>query len=1197
MHLERLEMIGFKSFMDKTALSFSKPITAIVGPNGCGKSNVVDAIRWVMGEQSPKHLRGAQMEDVIFNGSEREKPLGMASVELTFSSAAGGFPPPYGDYSEVSIARRLYRDGESEYLINRQAVRLRDIHDFLAGTGLGKTHYAIVEQGRVGQLISAKPEDRRSFIEEAAGISRFKARKDAALRKMAISETNVTRLNDILSELESRMGSLERQVSKAERFEALSRELKESDLRLLSSRFVRLSERLDTASRSRQHLETESGDLDSALAAREASIAEVQLEHAESAARFQELQEKDYQLQNALSLLKTSDTYKVSERAERDTARERAAAEIELVRNKLAALKADCSTWQERETRDALDHGALKGDCDRAREILQTRSEDETRFGKNLETTKEALLRLEFARDHSGERTESLDLRLRDLSEKEAALSERLQKSADSRERLAHTVRGLQTELEDLKQLSLKLVEDRDSLRARSDTQRNALADLDIRLDKEETEFNRLNSRLESLRQIATQFEGYSQGVRFVMNTPGRSGLHGTLAQKIETDPEWESAVAAVLSNQVEAILCESKTDAATLISALKENTEGRAAFLPLDLSRDPKPSPSFSTPSDALGLLRERVRAPAEYQSMVDTLIGNALIAADLPAAFSLFEAIRARGDTPPLIATPSGDLLHPSGLVVGGSADDGARALLANEREQKELEGKCDVLRRSVQSLQAEQRALKEALSALDRELSTAIQTEHEEALKRVAIEKRLEGLSTEARYAETQANEWKTERERLDRERETVKTALSQHQSSQQDMTEKIDAARRLVDDTLKEFDRAREAREMAQRTLIEWDAKLDGAIRDAAQVKNETERLEREIAEQAALLEKREGEKTDCESRIRDIDTERERIQEEFLEKSASLGELKETLAALQTAYAEFTERLRQDELEVHKLRRQRSALSERLHALDLEMQEHRLTLSHYVEQGATEYGADLSQYAAHTDFSPIPKEEESAWEETIKTLRGKRDRLGPVNLEALAEYTDIKARFVFLSEQKRDLEASLTGLKAAIRKIDETSRARFGEAWTAVNQAFSELFPRLFRGGRAHLALTNPDDLLESGVEIMAQPPGKKLQAISLLSGGEQALTAMSLLFAIFSYRPSPFCILDEVDAPLDDQNVLRYNDIIKAMSIRSQFILVTHAKPTMEIAETLYGVTMPEAGVSKIVSVELAATQATEAAA
>lgn len=1193
MKLKSIEIHGFKSFDDKTRLFFDDQITGIVGPNGCGKSNIVDAIRWVMGEQSAKHLRGKIMEDVIFAGAEGREPSSVASVELTFLTQGTQTPPQYIAMPEISVGRKLYRTGESEYYINRQAVRLKDITDLFLGTGVGTKAYSIIEQGRVGQIITAKPEERRYVIEEAAGISKFKLRKEAALRRMEATGQNLLRLRDIVSELERQKQSLERQAKKAEKFKVVKDELMTLDLTLAALDFQNFQERQNTFLARLKELDTEEISLSSRLAEGEAWTETQQMVVLESERKLSDLQQLVYEWENTLRLAETR---------------------LQQHRDRIGTLNTEISQVEIQQNQSQQDfQGVSSGLKQINQKLIETDLDNELSLEAvtHLQTQYETLdgqgrdlfAELEKARADLGQSTETLV----QIRTKRESLGEKLtewtaKKQGDETElevltkkytELNRLVAETSRDLAGLKQIKMSLGE-------RSGTLAQELIESEAMIGREQADLETLReellqkkSRLSSLEELERNFEGFQDGPRALL-TRKRSGdmdsVIGAVADLIETEPHFEGAVAAVLGERMQALVVKTTGEGMACAQYLKSTQTGRSSFLPLlasegalfdsrVLMRDLVPAATMRV-SGYRGLVSDVVRVLPEHESLKKVLFGDVVLVEELTQAMEYWTKCRSP------VVTLEGEMIAHDGVLTGGTLEHTSKALLEKKREIKELGVLVMELVERVRARSEICADLSRKIQTLKRELEDMRSSGHQEEIKITSQEKDITHLAKEmaainARRGLLAQQVFETA-ENLDK----VSAQLTQFEQDEtyfiklEAETREILITKKPQEETLRAelsachealtHEKIAHARLVEQRIFLEVELNrlIDEKIRHARDgIRCDERRLC--LIKQRLFLE--------------DVCLSLERhIQAILKEKVGVDGSYRDEKNSFEQANAVLRER----DAELKTLRHDHAHVKDELNACMVQLTELRGHISRINEQTLERYQMVIA--TTYRDYLTTPEGFDYA-DAVAKTaeLRQKMSGIGAVNLAAIDELKELNDRYSFLNKQREDLEASLSALERAIHKINRTTKERFEETFHLVNDKFSKLFPKLFQGGQAYLKLTDPDNILETGVDIIAQPPGKKLQSISLLSGGEKALTAVSLLFAIFLIKPAPFCLLDEVDAPLDDANVDRYNDIVKEMSERTQFIVITHNKRTMQVTNCLYGITMQEAGVSQLVSVKL----------
>jgi chromosome segregation protein len=1183
MRLKRLEMLGFKSFAQKTVVELPSGITAVVGPNGCGKSNIVDALRWAMGEQSARHLRGHQMEDVVFNGSDSLPATGMAEVSLTFDNEDSRGPAEYSNFSEIMVTRRLFRSGESEYAINKIPCRLKDVVELFLGTGVGSKAYSIVEQGRVDELVNSKPEERRALIEEAAGTSKYKSRKVVAEKKLERTQQNLLRVNDIVREIERQIRSMELQARKAERFRTLRAELKEKELTHAKLQCHILNEEIIRADAQLKEAENRLTEYVASLRAQEAeseavrlSLMEVEREIGiqqervyEHKVRIQtEEQRIDFDKKDLFHLGQTETETNAALLQLEDKSKSLAneIEELSKAKESFAQLSLFEETFLKDNEKDLaaleLRIQALQGEIDAEKSAL-IEAANQMAYLKNDSAAKEAR-RLEVERElfrSAGEHTTALK-----------ALEACEQKRQGAQTTLGSLVgetheRGLET---------ARVTASIQSLSKAKEEQEWKAAAL-----KEKIQETR--SRLISLEDLQKNYEGYQEGVRAIMlkreQAAVPNGIYGLVAEVIEAPEPYEKALTAVLGDRLQYVIVKGQQEGVEAIEYLKTEASGRGSFIPRELTRKQhRPLPLGE--AEVVAPLLEMISVKSGYDDVAQYLLSDVVVVRNLQAGLALWN----RNGFYSTLVTPEGEVIDPMGIVTGGSDAPLEASLLTQKRRIKEL-------RNALAELDAQLLVEEENIQKLKEELDQA-------ATHKAVLAAEIHRLELERVRLEHEHGSADTEHQRLV---ETLQV-LTQEQSD-------LAGALQLLDEQVR-MNCAAIEKQLQEKT--DREQRLSRLATDFTELRASAEALETAVTQSrirnAALREKRENTFHNLENRrnaqqetlaaiaarqsqISDIQQQQVEIENRLVQAQGSLDgaktvlrELEEQLQADRQRYKNISMSLANLEESIKELRPQGDACQEEKSRLQLALAERRLNLQHLADNIHDKYDVDLSPLSLQ-DGEPLPSAEELIPE--IEALRERLDRMGEVNLAAIGEYEELTTRFEFMSRQKQDLEKSISDLQQTITKLNRICRLRFKESFTEINEKFEAIFPRLFRGGKAKLLLTDENDYLETGVDIVVQPPGKKLQSITLLSGGEKALTAVSLLFAIFLTKPSPFCFLDEVDAPLDDANIDRFNDLIKEMSQFSQFVLVTHNKKTMQAAEMLYGITMAEPGVSKVVSVRM----------
>ena len=1294
MRLERLEIHGFKSFSDRSELAFDKGVTAIVGPNGCGKSNVADAITWVMGEQSAKSLRGERMEDVIFNGSDARKPTASAEVRLRFSGVLKTLMGPalpgengngHGDAHgnghangnghglivapavlegneiavvartpedgplsreeaeeliqsvarEVEVTRRLYRSGESEYLIDGQVCRLRDVHELLMDTGLGAKAYAIIEQGKIGMILSTRPTDRRQLIEEAAGVTKYKSRRRSAELKLEAAQLNLTRIDDIVFEVEKQRGTLKRQAGKARRYQKVRDELRRWEKVLFARKYRQLAETIEAA---RARL-ADARERESVAAARvaevESDLGRLRIELVESESRATGTREAAHARELAIN---------------------RQQQQIEFDREQVQSL-------DQRATSVAAELEALDARREPARQILTARRAAAAAAYAERERAASALAAESDAYEAAHREIEGLEADVEAARSEvfsainsATALRHAMEHAASARDRVGETLSKLDVEMDDVRIESERIALDRsaaaealacaqaaiEATRAARTARESELASARIEHEwrarsvrTREHDLAGFEARLQSLEELEAARAGFGDAPRTVLaQANGKVGQMGAIADYLDVDAGYERAVEACLGDLLQHVIVERPEHAAAGFQLVREQGAGRCGFLitsatsdvAADLGRpgaepfaddQDRPAPPLHDASGAgLVALSSIVRVNGPHATAIRQAMGEAWVADSYPGAAAASRATRLP------VVTREGDLFRGPHLVAGGSRDD-ARGILETKREIKELRGRIAAERDALVQLAEETAGLERAIAHASNAIAALNAEHHKQEKAVVGHDLQLQHAAEEdarlAQKGEQLARERyqaSGERDGLDRRQEEARTSIGRLEYDQRSADERLTVAQRRL------FE-AREASDDLSRRAADAGATHAALVERASALGVEVQRLEEAAGELEGRATALASELAETRRRVREIGAAIVSGEAQLDADVLGLEGLRRDVEAADAAVGALRAQAEQHEALIKVARGALDAIRATVSALDIARVTAEADLSHLatscidtVQATLDEVLVDVEQLerdghdipdarvicaeeldedgeGASLESSVVsPEPDEFAQrtlsaEEAIARLRAKIDRLGPVNMMAIEQFDELETRHVFLTTQRKDLIDSIAQTSEAIKRIDETTRQRFAEAFAAINRNFQATFSTLFGGGRAGLTLLDENDPLESGIEIIAQPPGKRLQSVQLLSGGEKALTAIALMFGLFQFKPSPFCLLDEIDAPLDDANIGRFIDMLRSMQQHTQFILITHNRKTMEIADRLYGVTMEEPGVSKLISVQL----------
>jgi chromosome segregation protein len=1185
MQLKSLEMIGFKSFADKTTVTFQPGVTAVVGPNGCGKSNISDAIRWVLGEQSAKHLRGDKMEDVIFNGSENRKPLGMAEVNLTLTNVAG-LSSEFGQYREIEITRRLYRSGDSEYLINKIPCRLKDIRDLMMDAGVGAKIHAIIEQDRVDQILSSKPQDRRFLFEEVAGVMKYKARRQEALSKLESTQQNQLRVNDIITEVKRQVNSLDRQAKKAERYQKLRAEMKDLEFRLASVEYGNLGAEWTASSEEFRLLEDDTTGLHAELGKIEAAIEETRTDVLSAERELSHLQHRIHETENALSRsehqveMSKSQISSLSEQRGRDL-------------RDVAYLEQELARTAEQKSKITEEAGALAALVQDKNTVLLTRTVEFENLAEALRSKERAL---EEARagavfavtEAATEKTKisNIQARLSQLDEQdETGKREWGTLSAKLEEQRPQLVNKEQ-ELTEIAGRKTALMEERSRVAARLEQAVVREKTLEGELGSAKDRLAAQRSRLHSLLELEQSLEGYQKGVQTVMTArkQGANGqigtIHGLVADIIETEARYEVAIEAVLGDRLQNVVVGSQNDSLKAIEFLKTRGGGRSTFIPR-APREIRTEPFVKNGhAGVIGPALDVVRVKDDYRNVAQYLLGDVVVVDGIDTALYLWQ----KNGIHKTIVTLAGEIVDPWGAVTGGAVEAGGTGMLGKRREIKDLEHEVAGLTSAAAALEADLRKTEtfiESEKNAETELSRQI---HQTELDLVNREKDRSALADEIGRIEGRLQaiaaenaERAARRKELNDEMERSAAALRSIEDGQTNAQASIESLQR-------ELAAERECLETSRAAITELKMDVSALQEKQAGIAKQISSLDRTEEDLRERKAKREEEIAGIAAKVAELESAIADAEEAITEHIQVLEAQRRELAARLDAHAETTRVLQAYEEQAREARHEIEAVQKKLSAVEVKRTELRMKIEHLKDHVWTAYHTELEAVVKDLGEFEINVEESNA---RLDDLRQKIDQMGPINIDALQEYQELKERYDLLTGQQKDIDESIANLKATIAKLDGETRELFIQAYNSIHEKFKEVFSLLFEGGRAELVLLDENNILDSGIEIIAQPRGKKFQSITLLSGGERALTAIALLFAAFLIKTSPFCMLDEVDAPLDEANVTRYTRLLREISSRSQFIVITHNKRTMEMADALYGITMEEPGCSKVVSVKL----------
>ncbi len=1228
MHLQSLELFGFKSFADKTIFNFHQGVTAIVGPNGCGKSNLLDAIKWVLGEQSAKSLRGGEMADVIFNGTDNRKPLSFAEVSLTFTDCASELNV---DWHDVRVTRRVYRDGNSEYLLNKTQCRLKDIQNLFADTGVARSAYSMMEQGKIDMILSSRPEDRRAIFEEAAGITKYKSQKKEALRKLEATEANLLRIGDVIKEVKRQIGSLQRQAGKARRYQALHTDLRvlethhsKNQLAKLETDLAHCRAEIEKIAGSEHAGRAKIDQHESELTTERQALDKIDIEIADIRAEAQRLQSEIAANKSRMEFnrLRKEELNDLIERARNDisgaeTKRNQHANQI---RESDALIEKTQHLLQSKQTELATVTEAL-GNLRARREARETERKDAS----------VSLSKYEARIDKLEDEFAGLRARRELTEEKIRQLSSEINEAIKAREKVGAEIAAAHESTETEQQRLQELLAQSQEAEANLRRQQELLANADSEVGTLERTLAEKRSTLEVLRQLNAEGEGLAQGSQAVLkglDDPERyrESIVGSLVAQIDVDPKFIPAIEAALGRNLHAVVLKDLQSAEEILARLTKKKLGQAALFVSKLGPSSHESVRKSLPKDALAWAIDKVVTPRGLEPLVRQLLSGVVIFARLD------HALAAKKDEPTLaMATLDGEFISTEGIVFGGSSTVKADSLLARKARVAALEKEmveCENQREIVVQKRDQVKTNIETASRQVDEARSHHQTahlSHSTFAHRISLlqtgeveaERKIENLKSEKATLEQQIESGNQRVAGLEEELEAARNELAEHEAAQIDAEKDEKGARSDEEKTVESLNDLRLAIATARQRLEGLDAQRQPmASRDAELVelidsrKADIANYESKLTAQAQENQDAEAAIKEQSSRAAEAEAKANEISSQRTERLTAVQKRETELRKLRDSLSEFQEHRGHQQVRESQLQMQIDNLAEmisRRYQVDLREfapdeaefdKTLRVQLKRWTDRSAggdangdeTAAQSSRSESAIHQAFDLADEELQNL----VADLTRQLDNMGPVNLDAVQEYDELEERYKFLESQNTDLTNSRRELLDVIAKINATTKTLFADTFAQIRANFKEMFAELFGGGRADLVLMDEADPLNCGIEISAKPPGKQLQSVSLLSGGERAMTAVALLFSIYMVRPSPFCVLDEIDAPLDESNINRFCRMLDRFISQSQFVIITHNKRTISKADILYGVTMQERGISKLVGMKMTAPPATE---
>ena len=1180
MYLKRIETIGFKSFADKTVVEFEQGVTAVVGPNGSGKSNISDAIRWVLGEQSAKSLRGGKMEDIIFAGTSTRKPLNFAEVTLVLDNSCGSLPI---DYEEVSITRRVYRTGDSEYLINKQKVRLKDVVDLIMDTGIGHDSLSIISQDKVKAIVEARVEDRRVIIEEAAGVLKYKMRKKEATRKLESTSDNLSRVQDIIFELEDQVEPLRKQSEQAEKYMVLKQECSDSEISVLAYDIKTLNDQMERSKKERKDVEFEHVSINAKIAnderrrdtlkqnqqAQERQLEQLQADLVETSEWIQKLQGQRDVLKERHKNASSNKEELAEQQAQLESRLETSQVELKTAEEAMTKTKTSLETKQSQLQKVSEEYQHLE-------ENLKIQL-DTTRDAYFEDVNRLASVKNQYiAINQQIKRTETTLERINEDEEK--ALLDR-DALVQEQETFKAQYGKFETSLKEKRDLYQQLYKEHQQRLKQAEMETNRHRHLTHQLDK-------MNNRLQWLEDAQKDFSGFNEGVKKILKAREQgqvSGIEGAVAELVTVPKELELAMDVVLGPVMQQIVTTNDDSAKKAIDFLKKHHAGRATFLPLNVIKSRllplDVQNRIQGNQDVVGVASQLVGYDQRYRQIVENILGNIIVTKDLNVAKNLAKQLNYRYR----IVTLEGDVINAGGAMTGGAVKRQGSSLL---RQKNEIED-CQ---RQIQQLTDE---LEQSKVLQEEWAQTVKQSEKELQKVQLAGERLKEKMSevNQQKLAFEYREKSQNEREQL------LRIERREHEAELKQLVEKNN---QLAEDRLVLEQRIEEAKatiETLEEQLEQQEELKSQLLQQMTELKVDVAKLETALYNECATFERLKGETEQVRTRLKELldkiaESEQALLgnDDEVVQLEANLAEKKEKREGIieqiqdqRVTLTKVSQELETLEREVRESHKVQQKMAESLNQLDVSIGKVDVEMDIMIKKLEEEYQMTFDHANENYPLKGSIEEIKSR----IRSIKGQIAALGEINVGAIQEYQRVKERYDFLTTQRDDLIEAKATLEETINEMDQEMTVKFKETFDLVREQYMEIFKKLFGGGSADLVLTDPHDLLHTGVEIIAQPPGTKLKTSNLLSGGQKALTSIALLFAILKVRTVPFCVLDEVEAALDEANVARYANYLKAFSNETQFIVITHRKGTMEKADVLYGVTMQERGVTKLVSVRM----------
>ena len=1182
MYLKRLEMQGFKSFPDKTVLEFMPGITTVIGPNGSGKSNISDSIRWVLGEQSIKSLRGSKSEDIIFAGTQNRKSLGFAEVSIVIDNSDGKLPI---EFSEVVVTRRIFRNGESGYLINKTPCRLKDVLELFMDTGIGKDGYSIIGQGKIDEILSNKSEERRNIFEEAAGIVKYRVRKNESEKRLEQTKLNLLRINDILSEIETNINLLKTQSEKAKKYLSLREELKSIEIGLFLYNIDNYKLNLDEIVKNIDIINSNRTDEEARMSVLQNLKENLKIELEEIMSKIEQTQNLAFESEKKIEQINSEINVQTERISNNKQNYERYLKEIEDLQKRNEEITEEKENRIQKKDNLMSNREKFVHELEEKENKLKELSDKLTEEEKNIEDKKKQVEEDTEDKYKNKEAINIIEINNQNLQKRQKTVENEIQDTISKLDEKRMLKSDILTTFNEKEAKREEYKEKLAKIKTKKEEATSKIKEYEDRLNTLSSTLRIKDSKQKFLSEMEKEKEGYSRAVKAILlecekNSQLNKGVKGVLANLISVPEKYQTAIETVLGATLQNIVTDTEEDAKKLIEYLRQNSLGRASFLPISSVKGKKVDRLIKNNLEGvIGIASDLIKTDKKYEGIILNLLGRTVIVNNMDTAIIL-----ARQNSYSFrIVTLKGDIINSSGAISGGSNSQKTTSIIGRTNQIKELEKEIDDLNKQIEQISKEKEKYEQAIESLLKEVETLEQTSQEIEIEYATEKQKLELLEETIQSLETKLDELRSETKEID---ETIKINFEKKKELEQtilalnqeitELTEKIKVfaeqnkeKQKYIDDlnfditnlriSVSSFD---ESSNSLEEILERIEKELQNNI---ASIENKTKQNENIVKENQELKVSIEEAQEKIKQIKLDVSTSSDVVENLKKEKISKNEHIRKTEADIEEKYAIIEE-----------IKNQANKLEVKKSKLDIELEQ-------IINKMWEDYEVtpnNVGEYKKPSNVQETTKQ--------VKTLRDQIKDLGSINIDSIEEYKQTKERYDYMCEQRLDLENSSSKLKKVIQDMTKIMKEQFETQFKVINKNFGEVFKELFGGGKAELKLTDEEDILNSGIEIEVQPPGKKLQNMSLLSGGERAFTAIALLFAILKINPAPFCVLDEIEAALDDVNVYRFADYLKKFATETQFLVITHRKGTMEVADTVYGITMEERGISKLLSMNLA---------